>query len=283
MILLGCGLLTASSSWAGLRIYSTPLAEADWQLQGTALICRLTHEIAGYGVAEFRQQSDGQLVFQVQVEQPASASAGEARLLSLPASWQHYDEGRDLGDLPVVPGKIPFYLGETGARRVMGELEAGLFPTLIYQDWVEPQDVVRVRLSALGFAVVVGEFRDCVEGLLPYTFEDVRKTVLLYEMNQTGLTPGQRDQLDQLVRYLRQDGKVERVHIEGYTDSLGLSRVNRVVANQRVDAVRAYLVEQGVAPKLVTTRAYEETEGKFDNRTEEGRRKNRRVEITLSR
>ncbi len=283
MILVAFGLLAASSSWAGLRIYSTPLAEADWQMQGTALICRLTHEIAGYGVAEFRQQSDGQLVFRVRVEQPATATAGEARLLSLPASWQHYDAGRDLGDLPVVPGKIPFYLGESGAHRVMAELEAGLFPTLIYQDWVEPQDVVRVRLSPLGFATVVGEFRACVEGLLPYTFEDVRQTVLLYQSNQTSLSRTQRNQLDRLVRYLRQDREVERVRIEGYTDSLGLSRVNRVVANQRVDAVRAYLVEQGVAAKLITTRAYEETEAKFDNRTEAGRRKNRRVEILLSR
>ncbi|MDR9437197.1 MAG: OmpA family protein [Thiohalophilus sp.] len=283
MILLGFGLLSASSSWAGLRIYSTPLADADWQLQGTALICRLTHEIAGYGVAEFRQQSDGRLVFQVQVEQPASATAGEARLLSLPASWQHYEEGRDLGDLPVVPGKIPFYLGESGARRVMAELEVGLFPTLIYKDWVEPQDVVRVRLSPLGFSTVVDEFRACVEGLLPYTYEDVRKTVLLYKTNQTRPSRDQRDQLDQLVRYLRQDGEVEQVRIEGYTDSLGLSRINLVVANQRVDAVQAYLVEQGVDAGLITTRAYEETEAKFDNRTEAGRRKNRRVEIILSR
>lgn len=283
MILLGFGVLSASVSWAGLRIYSTPLAEADWQLQGTALICRLSHEIAGYGVAEFRQQSDGQLVFQIQVEHPASATAGDARLLSLPASWQHYEEGRDLGALPVVSGEIPFYLGASGARRVMAELEAGLFPTLIYKDWVEPQDIVRVRLSPLGFAAVVGEFRACVEGLLPYTFEDVRKIVLLYNTNQTSLSRAHRDQLDQLVRYLGQDGEVEQVRIKGYTDSMGLSRVNRVVAQQRVEAVRAYLVEQGVEAGLISTRAYEETRAKFDNRTEAGRRKNRRVEIVLSR
>ncbi|MFO8025504.1 flagellar protein MotY [Thiohalophilus sp.] len=283
MILLGFGLLSVSSSWAGLRLYSTPLSEADWQSQGTALICRLTHEIAGYGVAEFRQQNDGQLVFQVRVEQPATATAGEARLLSLPASWQHYDEGRDLGDLPVVPGETPFYLRESGARRVMAELEAGLFPTFVYQDWVEPQDVVRVRISALGFVAVVGEFRACVEGLLPYAFKDVRQTVLLYQTNQTRPSRQQRDQLDRVVHYLRQDEEVEQIRIEGYTDSLGLSRVNLVVANQRVDAVRAYLVEQGVDAGLIKTRAYEETEARFDNRTEEGRRKNRRVEIILSR
>lgn len=71
--------------------------------------------------------------------------------------------------------------------------------------------------------------------------------------------------------------------IEGYTDSIGLSWVNLVVAHQRIDAVRAYLIEQGVDSKLIKTRAYDESVAKFSNRTEEGRSKNRRVEITLSR
>ncbi|MEX2365138.1 MAG: OmpA family protein, partial [Pseudohongiellaceae bacterium] len=240
------------------------------------------HEIADYGKAEFSQPARGRLAFRLRVAQPATV-AGDARLMSLPADWQHYEQRQDLGTLPIVPGETPFYLDTSGARRVMAELEAGLTPTFVYQDWTNRDDIVRVHLSPLTFNSAVAEFRACVQGLLPYTFDDVRKTVLLYNTNQTRLSQSQRNQLQPLVRYASQDRDIRQVVIEGYTDSIGLSRVNLVVANQRIDAVRAYLIEQGVDSKLIKTRAYDESVAKFSNRTEEGRSKNRRVEITLGR
>lgn len=274
------GALAAAPAWAGLRIYATPLAEASWSFSGTALVCRLSHNIAGYGTAQFVQKTDGPLSFHVQVNE-AAASPGDARLISMPATWQHYDKPRDLGSLPIVPGKTPFYLDEPGARGILGALEEGLIPTLIYRDWDNQEETVRVRISPLGFARVIGDFRACVEGLLPYTLADVRQTVFLYDVNQTSLSESQRDRLSQVSRYVAQDKRIKQVRIEGYTDSKGLRRVNLKVANRRIAAVKDYLVDQGVPGELIVTRAYDETEGPFDNRTEEGRRKNRRVEVTL--
>jgi outer membrane protein OmpA-like peptidoglycan-associated protein len=70
--------------------------------------------------------------------------------------------------------------------------------------------------------------------------------------------------------------------IEGHTDSIGSDEANMKLSQQRADAVRDFIVQQGLAPDTVTAVGLGRAEPVADNNTDEGRQKNRRVEIIVS-
>jgi general secretion pathway protein A len=69
--------------------------------------------------------------------------------------------------------------------------------------------------------------------------------------------------------------------IEGHTDSVGDASYNRIVAENRAAAVRAFLLAQGVAPARLTLMAFGSEKPIESNSTPEGRGKNRRVVLRL--
>ena len=73
-----------------------------------------------------------------------------------------------------------------------------------------------------------------------------------------------------------------KLAIEGYTDSTGSDELNRKLSQDRADAVRGYLTEQGLAQDSVTAQGFGKSEPVADNNTAAGRQKNRRVEIVVS-
>ncbi|HEV7551397.1 MAG TPA: OmpA family protein [Candidatus Angelobacter sp.] len=70
--------------------------------------------------------------------------------------------------------------------------------------------------------------------------------------------------------------------VEGYTDSTGSDELNQKLSEQRANAVRDYLVSQGLSPDSVTAAGFGKTMPVADNATASGRQQNRRVEIIIS-
>ena len=73
-----------------------------------------------------------------------------------------------------------------------------------------------------------------------------------------------------------------RMIIEGHTDNTGSSEINQTVSGQRANAVRDYLVNQGLNPGSLSAQGLGMNNPVADNGTAEGRQKNRRVEIIVS-
>jgi outer membrane protein OmpA-like peptidoglycan-associated protein len=70
-----------------------------------------------------------------------------------------------------------------------------------------------------------------------------------------------------------------RVEVGGHTDNVGTAEANLKLSQDRAQAVMAALVERGIAAARLTAKGYGQTAAVADNRTEEGRAKNRRVEL----
>lgn len=72
-----------------------------------------------------------------------------------------------------------------------------------------------------------------------------------------------------------------RLLVEGHTDSRGSEYFNRKLSEQRASAVKSYLIKQGVPAARIIVRAMGESKPLATNATEEGRAKNRRVELSV--
>jgi outer membrane protein OmpA-like peptidoglycan-associated protein len=99
-----------------------------------------------------------------------------------------------------------------------------------------------------------------------------------FETNKSLLTASSKTILDQVAASLvdRPDVKVE---IGGHTDSKGSDAYNLKLSNARADAVMQYLISKGVKAQDLTAKGYGESMPIADNKTEEGRAENRRVEL----
>ena len=81
-------------------------------------------------------------------------------------------------------------------------------------------------------------------------------------------------------------GKVKGINLEviiavGHTDSVGTDAYNQKLSVRRAESVKAYLVSKGIEKNRIYTEGKGEKQPVADNKTKEGRAKNRRVEIEV--
>ena len=74
---------------------------------------------------------------------------------------------------------------------------------------------------------------------------------------------------------------IELVRVEGHTDSQGKDAYNKDLSQRRAEAVKAYLVDQGLDGARLDPVGFGEEKPIRDNRTKAGRAANRRVEFIL--
>jgi len=110
-----------------------------------------------------------------------------------------------------------------------------------------------------------------------------RKFILsdvLFAVNSPDINKEVTRQLDTLVNLLKDNEKI-LVHIVGHTDNTGREAYNQRLSTSRAEAVGLYLMDSGIAIGRITFEGKGSSEPIADNTFDEGRRKNRRVEIIL--
>ena len=101
-----------------------------------------------------------------------------------------------------------------------------------------------------------------------------------FDFDKAVLKPEGKAKLDDLVSKVK-DINLEVIIAVGHTDSIGTDAYNQKLSVRRAEAVKAYLVSKGIEKNRVYTEGKGEKQPVADNKTKEGRAKNRRVEIEV--
>lgn len=132
-----------------------------------------------------------------------------------------------------------------------------------------------LRVQMLKQFNLILQTRDTARGLV------VNMSDVLFDTGKSTLRPMAREKLAKVAGIVSGHPGM-KLDVEGHTDSVGGDDYNQRLSEQRGEAVRAYLTQQGIAAASVTTKGFGKTQPVASNDTMTGRQQNRRVELVVS-
>lgn len=102
---------------------------------------------------------------------------------------------------------------------------------------------------------------------------------VLFAFGKSDLLPASKRSLKDVAEVLKNSDR--KLRVIGHTDSVGSDATNMELSKKRADAVRNFLVSQGIPSDRIDTEGVGKAAPIADNSTPEGRANNRRVEIVL--
>lgn len=142
-----------------------------------------------------------------------------------------------------------------------------------------------VRAEAQNRQSELFEALSAIEGKFASIRQDARGTIvsladILFDFDKATLKRDVEFNLVKVATILNQFSEMG-ILIEGHTDDIGSEEYNLDLSKRRAKAVYDFLISQGVAEKRMMWDGYGESRPVADNGTEEGRQKNRRVDLVI--
>lgn len=276
LFLLG---LCASLPAAALTFQSR-LESAEWTVAGDQFECRLSQQVAGFGVGEFVWRAGERPTFRLK-PQRNWYGGGSATLLAAAPPWRPSQGDINLGSVSLSAGEVPFTSSQQQAGRLLDGVLEGRSPEVRLRSG--SGDDLRVRLLPTRFADGYAQLQDCSAKMLPVNFDQVRSSQVGFPGGGDALDALARAKLDIILQYLKADPTVNRIELDGHSDNSGNRLANRDASRRRAQAVMEYLKAHGVPEEQMTVRFYGERYPLVKNNSEANRARNRRVTIQLSR
>ena len=175
---------------------------------------------------------------------------------------------------------------KTGGKRVYYSKEAGVatfFTQSAGKDvWVVLNDGAGAKLGNFELSIleIEGMKQDIAAGEM---LEALNKTgsIALYINFETGksvIKPESLSIIDQVVQLLTEN-KALKISVEGHTDNVGIVQTNQTLSENRAKAVMNAIAAKGIDKSRLVSKGWGQTKPISENNTEEGKAKNRRVEI----
>ena len=137
------------------------------------------------------------------------------------------------------------------------------------------QDQAELRRQLLEQFNMVLQTTETARGLI------VNMSDVLFDTGRYTLKPGAREKLAKVTGIILGHPGL-KIEVEGHTDSVGGEDYNMKLSENRANAVREYLVNEGIKYESVSSRGFGKTRPVADNGTAAGRQRNRRVELVVS-
>lgn len=107
------------------------------------------------------------------------------------------------------------------------------------------------------------------------------KEKVQFKLGSAELLPESFPLLDEVAQVLIDNPQIERVQVEGHTDSTGSAAINKKLSRERAESVRAYLISKGIDARRLIAKGFGPDRPIADNSTPEGQEANRRVEFNI--
>jgi len=107
------------------------------------------------------------------------------------------------------------------------------------------------------------------------------KSDILFDTGKADLKPAAQENLKKMAEIMKKYPE-NVLTIKGYTDSTGSAALNKTLSQKRADAVKAQLVASGLPSETISTLGEGPNSPIGDNKTEAGRKQNRRVEVEVT-
>ena len=153
------------------------------------------------------------------------------------------------------------------AKAAVGEAEKGRLRA--------EEEKTALRKQLLDQFNLILETRDSARGLI------VNLSDVLFDFSKFTLRPPTREKLAKISGIILAHPGL-KLEVEGHTDDVGSDEFNQKLSEQRSDAVRTYLTEQGLNGDLITSVGFGKTVPSVPNTNAANRQKNRRVEMVVS-
>jgi outer membrane protein OmpA-like peptidoglycan-associated protein len=271
-ILLGCSIGKAFS-------IEIPMDLVRWTYSGSRLECNLEYYIPQYGKFYFRSNKKNELLFNIKLKE-YSENWNKGLLFSQSPPWASESEQKLISD------NVSFNDEKISFRH---NIEILLEATSV-GSWLKVMlsgsDISASReyvVPTINYQESLSKFKQCKETLPELSFTEARDAFIYFESGQRILTAAQRKHIHALHSYLVVDSHINKILIDGYTDSTGDAVSNLKISRLRAQLVVNELIKLGVSENQIEVRAHGSRYPIKSNITKAGRAKNRRVTIRLVR
>ncbi len=195
-------------------------------------------------------------------------------------------------DLKTNRSNYIFYAADAkGIRVASAKLERPQGDVYVYLnavEWAKDDATYKARRGAY-VAVDIVEVRPMTQNMVVVSADEMSRTIassgrialygIFFDTNKADIKPESKPALNEIGKLLKQEPGL-KLHVVGHTDNVGGYESNMVLSKKRADAVVAMLAkEYGVAPNRLTPNGVAYLAPVATNTTDEGRAKNRRVEL----
>jgi outer membrane protein OmpA-like peptidoglycan-associated protein len=184
----------------------------------------------------------------------------------------------------IVDSKIEFFDLNSKKKKLSYSLRSGKYKALLPSD-----NNYAAIVRAPGYKLLSETFYFREDSIKDYVEKDFYLSLISnrgsIDLNNIFFQSGDYKLLDEslfelnlLVEFLLENGDL-KIKIIGHTDSIGSRKDNVKLSKNRAKSVAAFLIENGIDSSRISTDGKGESSPISDNKSEEGRRKNRRTEI----
>jgi OOP family OmpA-OmpF porin len=225
----------------------------------------------------------------VQIQYGAGLEYGLDNDIALRAGLDLYDKDAGM----VFVGVLKRF-GIKSKRKVVSEPESVIEPVVEPVAEVVATQVVVLPQVVVSYDVdsdndgVIDRLDDCADSPTGFSVDEKGCSIIEFKFGGVNFEPKSFDLteqskliLDEAAITINASPEISKIEVQAHTDYKGSGEANLKLSEKRASSVRDYLVSRGVSENRLVAKGYGESLPIADNKTVEGRAKNRRVELKI--
>ncbi len=233
----------------------------------------LFKRVPGFQIAEYKEEPHGSARF-------SNANATEIPVEGRKVSITYSNSGPAISASSILQHYERAALG-LGGKKLNGAPQSATFVVLgkTNEMWltVDVREPAQYKFVLVEGGTAVPEVTP--DDMLATLSRDGRMALYLkFDMDEAVIKPESKESIAKAAHALA-NSPIPHISVEGHTDFVGNPQANRLLSTARAQAVADALIAQGIDAKRLSVAGYGQDRPIADNKTDEGRAKNRRIEL----